>query len=524
LTSRRGSSPPLRTLLTSGLVFAIALAFGYLVSELNLSWVKHNNPQNARVNAASHVYGYTIWSVDNYWYLTQVENALAGRGFTLNPPDDPRMAVRRTPGYPLFWAVHRVLLGERGAFAAIRWTQLLLYALSAVLLGSAVRDLTGDPLAARAAALGWAVSPFAVIYAYYTITEALYPALTVIALAACGRALKTGRGKWHALAGLLSGALALTRPICGALVAALVFASLAACRENGRPWLRPWLARTVPFVAGVGLVLLPWVVHNWLVTGGDIVLLEAAYGRNINMGRAHTAFWMWITGWGYPSEQNYTHEVVAHLAGPRPEDATARAERFVETLPAYALAGASSEEVRGALLRLNTCLRLILEKREPEATQCDRVSEQEFMLLAERFRKASPLRYYVLTPMRHLRALVFQSFSSAYPALNPPGRRFTPSQLVIKGILYVLNVGLWLSMAILPFGTAPRPAKVLALTFVGVTLVYLLWIIRIIEARYALQLYPVMYMSLALLVVNLARRRGVAKARTAAEVRSTAPG
>ena len=51
------------------------------------------------------LYGATLDSPDNAWYLNQIKNYLDGLGFTIDPLD-PIYSVRRTPGYPIFYGIH----------------------------------------------------------------------------------------------------------------------------------------------------------------------------------------------------------------------------------------------------------------------------------------------------------------------------------------------------------------------------------------------------------------------------------
>jgi hypothetical protein len=130
----------------------------------------------------------------------------------------------------------------------------------------------------------------------------------------------------------------------------------------------------------------------------------------------------------------------------------------------------------------------------------------EFDGLGQRFRRAAPLRYWVLTPLRTLAALVFQSFSSSLAMLNPPGRRFGPLQVVAKAVMYALNVALWASGVLFAFSAAPRGLKVLVCVFPWAIAFFFVAVFRYAEARYLLPGYPLFYVALGRLLAGAGPR------------------
>src|SRR6185503_14639978 len=74
----------------AGVVFSVAL------NELNLARVRRENPDNAERNARSTMYGHTVWSPDNTYYVPPIKSLLAGRGYAIDP-DNPLTRTRRVP-------------------------------------------------------------------------------------------------------------------------------------------------------------------------------------------------------------------------------------------------------------------------------------------------------------------------------------------------------------------------------------------------------------------------------------------
>lgn len=467
--------------------FLLAFAFGLALNELNLRYIESHNPANAPLNNFSTVHGFTVWSIDNAWYLPQIARFLEGRGFTLDP-DDPRMAVRRSPGYPLFYGLHRVLFGERGSFFVIRYSQLALNALASVLLGLSVLDLGGRARAAKLTTCLYALNPYTAGYAYYTITEGLSPALTVVSVYCFGRAMRLGGGWRWLLVGSSAAAAALTRPVCGLLLPTFVLA-LAAETRAGAALAAAAARKSALVVLGFLLAVAPWAIRNYRVTG-DPVLLEKYYDDPMGYGTGEIAFRSWWSGWENPRAEEYANAVLRAGQAGRPDEAEAVARRFAQGLPAPVLESAGADEIRRALGNLNACLL-------SRDAACDRAVANEFRGLADRFRRSAPLRYWLFTPLRTLASLVFQSFSSSLAILNPPGRRFGPLQVAAKAVLYALNVALWAGVVLFAlFSSAPRAVKIVVCAFPWAVAFFFVAVVRYVEARYLLPGYPLYYVAL----------------------------
>lgn len=490
--------------LRSRVVFGCGLLFAFLVSEANLTSVKRANPYNYQLNGASTVHGLTIWSIDNNWYLPQATNYLEGRGLTLEP-SDRRFAVRRTPGYPVFFALHHALFGETGAYRMIRFTQILLFALSATLVASTAHYVTADPRTAWYAGLTHAFCPFLAVYSYYTVTEAVYPALVACALYAYARARRDEATVLDWLfAGGLIGAATLTRPLCGLLLPAAIAAALT--RGASRSGIRRGLRDGGLLIAGTAFVLLPWMVRNYTVSGGEVVPLEKVYDEDwMGFGRAHSGFRDWWGSWDNPDAEMYTFSIMVALESGGLTEAAGTSDAFLAQLPPVAFSGGDPSQARTALLALNQCLsekmatgwRSWAAKREYAAFACDDRVYDMFVDLRRRFARAAPARYWVISPLRNLGRFVFHSHTAAFGTLGISWRSASGAQLALKALFFVFNVVCWLSILVLLARRLPSDWRALTGVFVASTVGYLVLVLRYVEARYALQCYPLLFITLA---------------------------
>jgi hypothetical protein len=114
-------------------------------------------------------------------YSTVAENILRGCGVSLSQPDSgqciPHFGGNHLPGYPAFVALMWLVSGH--ADMAIRFAQLLLYAVALGRLVLVVRQYTSSDMAAFAVGLVIALSPLQVAWPRYTQTETLSLAASI---------------------------------------------------------------------------------------------------------------------------------------------------------------------------------------------------------------------------------------------------------------------------------------------------------------------------------------------------------
>ena len=126
--SKKGNQLRLRISL---IILLSSLCYTFFLNTINIESIKKQNPENHQQNARSLVYNSTVYSIDNYWYLSQFKNLLKHGSFTVDP-NKQFYEVRRTPVYPTFYGIHYWLFGEESSFYYIRFTQALILALAVV--------------------------------------------------------------------------------------------------------------------------------------------------------------------------------------------------------------------------------------------------------------------------------------------------------------------------------------------------------------------------------------------------------
>jgi hypothetical protein len=135
---------------------------------------------------------------------------------------------------------------------------------------------------------------------------------------------------------------------------------------------------------------------------------------------------------------------------------------------------------------------------------CEEKMKSEFEDIIREYKQAAPFRYYIVSPLL-IRGKEFflTSFSSMYGSLNPEKRNFNIVQKVSKGIMYLFNVGLYISFFIfLFFINGEKRLKIFVAFFVITTFLFVVYNVHI-ESRYLLAAYPFMAVSAAAVVAKI---------------------
>lgn len=209
---------------------------------------------------------------DTVEYTRIAHNLRHGLGLGL----DSASQVGRMPGYPVLLAAVQAIFGER--LLAARLVDALVGTATIALVFLLGREVYGEAEGLAAAAIA-AVYPFFVAQSLLVLSEPLFSTLLVfgtwsLSLAYHGRGLK-----WSALAGLAFGLATLTRGSFLPVVFLAAVGWIAARRLD-----RMAIQKAFLMVGVFMLVMSPWVVRNWRVTGGHLVLTTLRVGPSLYEG------------------------------------------------------------------------------------------------------------------------------------------------------------------------------------------------------------------------------------------------
>ena len=238
MKSAASARATLMTLLCAA--FVVRLAAGF--------WWQARLPDDVRFQFADS---------ESYWILGQ---AIARGGPYQFGDDDAR--VFRTPGYPLALAGLFAVVGDDPPVMFARGLNALLGTLAVGGVYCLTLVLFNRITAAWAAALA-AFYPGAIVTSTFVLSEALFCPLMLLQLILVVRAWKSPQRVPFALfSGLVAGAATLTRPSWLLFLPFLFVVLVVISSERRRACLIGLAA-----MAGLVLVMLPWWIRNYSVTG-----------------------------------------------------------------------------------------------------------------------------------------------------------------------------------------------------------------------------------------------------------------
>jgi hypothetical protein len=488
------------------IIFFLGLFFSLLINNINTSILKCSLTEN--INTKSLVNNSTVWSIDNKWYLPHIENIKNGHGYTLNS-NEPEMRVRRTPVYPIFYGIHYYLFGKEKSFLFITFSQVLLFAISSLLIALCVYNFSKNKKWAIITGVCYALSPFIASYNYYTITEAISPSLVVVTLYSLSLYYINKKPYYLILSGILIGVSFLNRPSTGLLLPALAF-PLLLVNNNLKESIIKTSLLTLGFVAFIS----PWVIRNYKVTKGEIILAEKIYhGAPMDFGKAHIELRSLLNTVINPADLS-TEALSTNLIKHERNSKAANdlKENYMNSLPNHFYEICPRKDLKKGIDLLHIDL-LEKEKLKLDNPRIKRAklfnleSENKAYLyiksLKTNYKIKSPFQYYILTPLHLLKGIIFNSNSSNIGSLNPKSNELTIIQKVLKTIMYVLNALLFLTLIPFNIFCENRQLKIIINVYSISTILFFILVFRNYEMRYFLPIFPVLYIALGFFINKL---------------------
>ena len=222
------------------------------------------------------------WTADSVNYVAGAGNLRNYQVFSQSAREPLAPDTVRTPGYPAFLVAFVGAPGPLDAMIRARdveWAQAALGAATAGLIAAAALVLWESAAAAAAAGVLAAVDPMLLMHTPLLLTETLFLFLFSAGLLALALGLKKDSPLEAALAGLLFGLAALTRPVgLYYFVPAALVAAWALRRKRSRA---AWLA---VFVAASAALPLCWMARNESACG--VFTFSSIQGLNFTVRAA----------------------------------------------------------------------------------------------------------------------------------------------------------------------------------------------------------------------------------------------
>lgn len=483
------------------LVTAFVFSYGFISFTTN--YIKKVNPLNENRSSQSLVANTMIYSPDDYWYVNQYKNWREGRGFTIDPAYK-NLSVRRTPVYPIIYGFFTYEFGYETGIVLLKYFQILLFCISSWLIYLIVLALTQELNLALIAALFYSVCPFLSSYLPFTITESITPFFVVCSLYCYMKAINSRNNGMYFMTGIVTAICILNRPLCLVLAAGMICAELLNNYKNKAVVLTE-LKKSILILAGAVIIFAPWVIRNYKVTKGELIILEKLERKDImDYGHSLIELRSMVSSFGNPADYGcelFVQRAIDNIANNVSDKNEALLEDFVASFPKIAFSIWNRDTLKSAIHDYLICYESLF-KRTGNLDKMNVTSEEEFLACNEKlrvrytkmtdeFKRKAFLNYYVITPLGHLRDLIFQSNTANIAWLQPAEKGYSLAKKGIKAVLYLLNAACYILFFMGLFSRLlPQWYRIVAGISFLVLFIILTFEYRYFETRYYLIIWP----------------------------------
>ena len=280
------------------LLILSSAVFNFSFLEYNNYLIRKDNPTNIEINAKSLAYGQTVFSVDNEYYITPVENFLNGNGWKRGVGVSKGDYFRRVPGYSIVYLFFTAIFEKGTAHLLLKIFQLILFLTTIPAILYLCSQVSGK-LASRIVTIIYALVPFISSWAYYTLTESISPLLVVFYFFYLFKAINSidaeKKARYYLLSSMFLAFGILTRPYI-AITALALF--IFAFRDFA--WVQRKLTRFLYTSCLVpGLLIGSWTIRNYIISKEFVPLEKAFHPQSIDrMKPEFRGLFSFVKCWG----------------------------------------------------------------------------------------------------------------------------------------------------------------------------------------------------------------------------------
>lgn len=467
----------------------IAFTAALVWNETNFYYLKKTLPEKIRDDA-------TIRTNDDVSYLSPAIHFYDTGIWKDNSPGRQSYFLR-PPGYGLLYLLFFYVFGAGSALVSLKYFQLLLFSVSAVLLYRLAAFFIADKKINLLLFLLYGVSPFAIGFLYYTLTEAITPALVIgysyfLFAAFFSKSLAQKRS-YYLIAALILCFLLLVRPVLGVLGIAF-FGVLAI--ESWQPKIK---IIAMLFYGGLALSgIAVWEIRNYGIAKEFVGLHPIYYAEANTIYRLpHEKIWEFYECWNIPNEKYHAMMTEIWENAIKGDTATTHLNMALALIPADALRLCDKEKIMAAFKQYQATI--LIQKKyydqdKPMPAEIG-VAEKDvattFVQFKNQYAATFPFRYYVLVPAKNYLRLSLHSNLSLY--IFQHTFRGAIWAEFIRYFFFALHSLLYLSFPFLVFFN--RKNKPLLALSVG-ALMYILLLVAFFkdwEERYTLPVLPIVF-------------------------------
>jgi hypothetical protein len=475
------------------IVAVLSFACALFYNQVNLQELRRLQPQLHKLDAR---YGW-LQTPDDAAYLRPAENYYRDQVWKDNNPGR-QSYFTRTPGYGLFRYTLMKVMGFERSYYYFRYLQVLVFAFSVFLLFE-IGLMAGLP---RGYALGieaiYGLSPFAIGFLYYSITEGITPALMIGYIFLLLLAYRRSGPFFFLMASLMMAYIGITRPVLLLFAVALPLAIW---------WALPRLElrrKGLFIILNCLIVSAPismWAYRSYKIAGENVGIYPIYYAENNSQFRpTHEAIWRFEKSYG--TEGLDFHEVMVPLwrAAIKGDTSDVHIDSLMMVCPDFVKQDIGEQKLRSSyeLYRRSIVYQRTLYPKGTAMPDTIPDIEQEVIKEFDSYRvqinKDHRLWCHVVVPLKLFKAAAFHSNLSLYVFQHT--YRGLWWMEFLRYVFLILHGLCCLSFIYIMILGRDKLVRLLMGFPVGGYFFYLCYFFRGLEERYTLPILPLMLVGL----------------------------
>ena len=489
-------------------IFIITLISAFFYNEINLNYLKTEFPENVRLQE-------TIQTADDDSYLSPPNNWLK-TGIWKDGSDnsDKRSYFIRPPGYGTFYLFHIFLFGETTALKALKISQLILFALSILLLYKICIRQNINNLITFCLIILYGISPFAIGFLFYTLTEGITPALVIIYLYFITEGVfhKNSNKKFHyyIYASLTMAIIFTVRPVLAifGLFLFLIILNDFIVKKN--------FLYTIKHAFIIGIIscslFTVWSVRNYNIAGEFVGFHPIYYNESNSIYRkTHQAIWEFYKCWGINNDS--FHSLIAPIwnAGIKGDTSIQSLSLAIEAIPKEVTKDISEKEIINSLKMYQATIigqKEYLDKKQSmpkDLSPLEKNTINNFTELKNLFIKTHFLTYHVIVPFKNFVRLAGHSNLSLGIFQKKWRGNFVMEffRLLFFAFHFALITAVFISVFIFRNDLYKLAFPISAILYI----IFICYFLREWEERYTLPLLPVCIINFAYLINHFSYKK-----------------
>lgn len=479
---------------------------------LNIDQIRKNSKPNDTINAGSLVKDQTIYSIDNEYYLSPVDNYIRGEGWKRSPAVSDGDYFRRVPGYSLVYLLFHKLFGSENLWFFLKLFQFLLFMLTIPLFYRICTFLTNG-IGAKIATVIYAATPMAGGWVFYTITEGITPELMVIYLYFTCKGFqsieKRKKTVFYSLAMLFLTYLVLTRPYAAIAGIILVFATLKDLSVLKRKFLPGFAVIFLIGFIGIG----SWALRNYRLTGETVFLEKAYHPQSLDrMKPEFRGMFSFAKCWGEDGDRFNRYHQPFYFAALAGDTQAIEIQKVIEQLPPAVVSDFGNDRLSQVLKLHQRAIAIQKPYYDEEKAQPDTYfpeqlqAEEAYNQLIKEYKNKHLFGYWIGSPLMYLKRMVVHS-NTAHVFIFQ-GNIPLPLR-AYKTLLLLIHLFIFGAVIFNVFRIKKRFDYVVYVITPLLFIFFFSFIHREIEQRYMLPVLPIMIIGSSLLLTDISNKFGL---------------